>query len=160
DAVRDALRDPTRLGIEGLHRSGRGWMAPCPLHPDGTPSFSIIDYPDGLGWTCFAQCGGGDVLSLVGRMHGLDTGGGAFRRLVELGEQIASIGINASITTALRHPAPQPEPPREPPPEVEVLMTWDAAVRVCDDAEACAWLIQNRSLEPDRIEERNLARVL
>lgn len=161
DAVRDALRDPARLGLEGLHRSGRGWTGLCPLHPDREPSFSVLEHADGIGWTCFAGCGSGDVLGLLARQHGLDTCGSDFRRVVELGEQIAGIGSKAPKASVAppRRPAPRPEPPRLPPPELEVLALWEAGLPVCDDPETVAWL-EGRGLVPDRVEERNLARVL
>lgn len=54
-------------------RRGNHWVACCvlPDHADKTPSFVIGPSPDL--WRCFGCGRGGDLLTLVGMMRGLDT---------------------------------------------------------------------------------------
>src|SRR5947208_1901588 len=48
-------------------RSGRGWVARCPAHEDGTPSLGLDEGPDGRALiTCRAGCATADVLSCLG----------------------------------------------------------------------------------------------
>ena len=42
--------------LQKVKRSGRGWTAQCPAHPDKRPSFSIADGDRGVLMHCFAGC--------------------------------------------------------------------------------------------------------
>lgn len=52
--------------LEGVRKSGRGWIARCPAHGDKSPSLSVTDIGDGKVLVhCFAGC---DVHSIVGAL--------------------------------------------------------------------------------------------
>lgn len=53
--------------LDGVRRTGRGWMAKCPAHPDRHASLSIGEGTDGrVLLTCFAGCDTGAICSAVG----------------------------------------------------------------------------------------------
>jgi hypothetical protein len=54
-------------GLEGLRRSGDGYVARCPAHQDRTPSLSIRQGDDGrVLLHCWAGCGTEAVLDALG----------------------------------------------------------------------------------------------
>ena len=64
-----------------LQKSGRYFKALCPFHTEKTPSFIVN--PERQSWRCFGGCAtGGDVISFVMRVEGLDFGA-ALRLLAE-----------------------------------------------------------------------------
>jgi hypothetical protein len=154
-AVKDALRNPAVLGLDGLRWTGRQWMARSPWRDERTASCSIRDMADGLAFNDFGGRGG-NVLHVLAALHGLASRGADFAKVVEIGEQLA--GITPGEVPPPR-PTARPTPSRVPPPELEVRGQWEAALPVSSDAEAVAWL-EERHLDVDRIEERGLARVL
>lgn len=58
----------TLLGrLEGVRKSGKGWVARCPAHADRTASLSLAEGDDGrVLLHCFAGCGAADVVHAVG----------------------------------------------------------------------------------------------
>jgi DNA primase len=53
--------------VEGAKRTGRGWIAKCPAHKDGSPSLSISEGDDGrVLLRCFAGCSAAAVVGAVG----------------------------------------------------------------------------------------------
>ena len=52
----------------------------CPFHNDKHPSMKI--YPDDRGYYCFSCGSGGDTITFVSRLYGLDNEGAA-RKLIE-----------------------------------------------------------------------------
>lgn len=55
------------LRLEGVKRSGEGWMAKCPAHEDRTASLSIGTGLDGrVLLRCFAECSVHAIVSAVG----------------------------------------------------------------------------------------------
>lgn len=53
--------------LEGVRRSGGGWMARCPAHEDRSASLSIGAGSDGRVLVhCFAGCDTADVLAAIG----------------------------------------------------------------------------------------------
>ncbi|MYG98669.1 MAG: DNA primase [Acidimicrobiaceae bacterium] len=56
-----------------IKRSGRQWMARCPLHGERTPSLSVS--PDKGVYYCFGCQRSGDVITFVQEIEGLDFGG-------------------------------------------------------------------------------------
>lgn len=53
--------------LEGVRKSGRGWMARCPAHPDRHASLSIGENSDGWALlTCFSGCTADAICSAVG----------------------------------------------------------------------------------------------
>jgi hypothetical protein len=56
-----------RANLQGLRRSGRGYLARCPAHEDRTPSLSIGQGGDGrILLRCWAGCQTGAVLAALG----------------------------------------------------------------------------------------------
>ena len=75
DADLDAVRAATDLvALIGQHtevkRSGRSWMARCPIHGERTPSLSI-SAEKGV-WYCFGCERHGDAITFVREVEGLD----------------------------------------------------------------------------------------
>ena len=56
-----------------VKRSGRQWMARCPLHGERTPSLSVS--PDKGVYYCFGCQRSGDVITFVQEIEGLDFAG-------------------------------------------------------------------------------------
>jgi hypothetical protein len=54
--------------LQGVRRSGAGWMASCPAHPDRSPSLSVREGERGLLLHCFRGCVTEDVCSAL-RIH-------------------------------------------------------------------------------------------
>ncbi len=52
--------------LDGVKRSGRGWIARCPAHPDKTPSLSIHEGDIGLLVRCFAGCQTKEIVAALG----------------------------------------------------------------------------------------------
>jgi DNA primase len=52
-----------------LKKAGRYYKAPCPFHPEKTPSF--LANPDTQSWRCFGSCAeGGDIFNFAMKFHG------------------------------------------------------------------------------------------
>ena len=74
------------LRITRFARSGRGVKIPCPVH-GGQDNNCSVDEKDGrILFCCHSQCGGdgGDVIDLVGAVHGLTDPGEKIRRAAAL----------------------------------------------------------------------------
>ena len=53
--------------LDGVRKSGKGYMCKCPAHNDKTPSLSIIERIDGsVSITCFAGCEFHAIVSAIG----------------------------------------------------------------------------------------------
>lgn len=121
------------------------------------------------GWHCYQCEASGDALDLVAfRLRG--------HRLADLHDNgkaevrewcMRWLGLDTSPTSSprplpLARPTPPPAPEPEPvyPPAAEVAALWAACVRVDDDAEAAAWLREVRHVDPTRIADADVARVL
>ena len=53
--------------LDGVKKSGKGFIAKCPAHDDKTPSLSMIELADGrILIRCFAECPTLDVLAAIG----------------------------------------------------------------------------------------------
>lgn len=63
----------------GLKVNGRG-LCLCPFHKDQHPSMKI--YPHNRGYYCFSCGAGGDVITFVGKLYGLENEGAA-KKLIE-----------------------------------------------------------------------------
>lgn len=116
----------TRYGVE-LRRSGRALVGRCPFHADGgRPNFYV--YPQSDSWYCYRCAIGGDVISFVERVEGVD-----FRRAVErLG------GGSLALHAVRAHPA------RVVKPRTSRVMSLGPAERAC--LAAATELYQNRFL--------------
>lgn len=81
-----------------VESSGK-YTAVCPLHSDSTPSFSV--FGEGLKrWSCFAGCGAGDVLDLLGAFEPelLDGGTKVTRALLDRAELLIVLKDNLGWT--------------------------------------------------------------
>ncbi len=53
--------------LEGVRKSGRGWIARCPAHsPDLNPSLSVHEGDKGILLKCFAGCSYSEILAAIG----------------------------------------------------------------------------------------------
>ena len=53
--------------LDGVRRSGRGWMAKCPAHADRSPSLSVSEAEDGkILVHCFAGCSIEPICETIG----------------------------------------------------------------------------------------------
>jgi hypothetical protein len=52
--------------LQGVRRSGAGWAARCPAHPDRSPSLSIREGERGTLLHCFAQCSLESICAALG----------------------------------------------------------------------------------------------
>lgn len=107
DEVKARLADPVSvaetLGLAG-RREGQGVKVRCPWHNDSDPSCSLSRGADGgLRVRCFSCGEGGDVLSLIARVYGLDTRTD-FHRVLAQAQALAGL-VSSSP------PSPPPEPP-------------------------------------------------
>ena len=57
--------------------------ARCPLHEDGSNSFSVWESPEGWVWKCHAGCGNGDEITFLEKVRGIDRGN-AIRAFLDL----------------------------------------------------------------------------
>ncbi|MHB9023969.1 MAG: phage/plasmid primase, P4 family [Armatimonadota bacterium] len=58
--------------LDGVKRTGAGWMARCPAHDDKNPSLSITETPDRILLNCHAGCSSENVTRAMGlRMRDL-----------------------------------------------------------------------------------------
>ena len=66
-------------GFYGCRSNGRG-LCICPFHSDKHPSMKI--YPHNKGYYCFSCGSGGDVITFVGKLYGLDNEAAA-KKIIE-----------------------------------------------------------------------------
>lgn len=170
--VREALADPRRvaerLGLERSKTERGKWR--CPSH--GGTSLSLRRGRDGtLQARCFG-CGlGGDVLTLLAAVRGLDVRSD-FRVLLEEAAELAGLWhVVAELrdSSAPKVPRPRPVPVKSPPkaeedertypPADELAAVWDAAGLPSDDAEVRA-LLAARGLDAGRVDGTECARVI
>jgi hypothetical protein len=172
--IKYALSDPTRvleaLGMMGqgkarLRQAG-GWSVRCPVHEDGTPSCSVQQRDGVILWKCHGCQASGDVLHLVAFANNLniDTN---FKAVLAEAARLAGLwhivdklaGREPVGPRPVPPPPPVAEPPREWPPREEVAALWSACVPTADDVDVASYL-RARSLNPDVIDGRELARAL
>jgi hypothetical protein len=171
--LRRDLCDPRKvLDALGLleRRSPRqagGYLVRCPAHGEKTPSCSVQVKGGSLLWHCHGCGAGGDVISLVAAVRGLDTHT-QFRGVLRAAAEIAG---RRDILATLdgRDPGPRPAPKPRPtpapatertyPPAAEVGALWDASVPVHHDAQAASWLA-SRGLRTHDLEPFDLVRAL
>lgn len=154
--VKAAIVDPEALGLDGLRREGGGWKARCVWHSEKTPSLQLRLYADGLGAKCFGCERGGTILDVLAAQLGLEPRGRDFARVVEWGERLAGVLSKSSPPNRL---SVRYVPERTTPPREEVERLWNDSAQTTDDREGTSWL-KGRCIEPDTVEERDLARSL
>ncbi len=175
--IKRALSDPTKvleaLGILGegraRQRQAGGWIILCPVHNEKSPSCSVQNRGGELLWHCHGCDTGGDVLSLVAAVRGLNTK----RNFRDVLLEAARIGglwhavddITGRVTAREERRAAAPAPvvhapvERPWPPLDEVLALWDACGPVSDDDETAAYL-RGRGVDPEGVDGREIGRVL
>lgn len=153
-------------------RAGAWLTQPCPLHGGDGPNFHV--HPETLAWCCHSACqASGDVVAFVERRDGVGFVEAA-RWLAELvGEELPGNGRRETSTVRRSRPAAvrpakgtdtvhtlsRPAPTYRRPPAAEVLALWNGAQPVTADDEAAAYLA-GRAIDPARVDEQHLARVL
>lgn len=125
-AIREALRDPLALcdalGLCDTAGRGRTWFLDgpnrlrvrCPWHEEKTGSCSVSIGPDGtVRVYCFGCRTGGDALTLIGGVHGLDRKR-EYLRIIEIGAALAGLTVPPPRART-EHPLPRraPAPPQE-----------------------------------------------
>ena len=69
-------RDPTGLvldRLEGVRKSGTGWIAKCPAHEDRSPSLSVKEGQRGVMLHCHAGCSFAAIVEAMGLRRQSDT---------------------------------------------------------------------------------------
>jgi DNA primase len=140
-AIRHALTDVRRVctelglldGPRSFLRQPRGLTIRCPWHDDRSPSCSVRVANDGtIAAHCFACDKGGDVLSLIAIVRGLDVQRD-FREILRAGAELAGLwGVVAELDAAA---TPQKARAR--------------ARRVSTAQARAAWTAKRRTLPPD-----------
>lgn len=167
--VRRALSNPRKvadaLGLKVDDDAGSYVLVRCPIHAENTGSCSLRKKQGTIGVKCHSCDWTGDVLTLVAAVYGLDIKR-SFPEVLATACELAGMRDEAE---AIRQgkpaperatlPAPPPEPEPEYPPAREVFELWDTARPVTGDIEATALLVSRR-IDPDRVAELDLARVL
>jgi DNA primase len=112
-AIRHALTDVRRVctelglldGPRSFQRQPRGLTIRCPWHDDRSPSCSVRLADDGtIAVHCFACDKGGDVLSLIAIVRGLDVQRD-FREILRAGAELAGLwGVVAELDAAATPP--------------------------------------------------------
>lgn len=164
--IRAALTDPRALcsalglleGPEG-HGKGCAWRSIsggvqvcCPSHDERTPSCSVTRGPDGtVRVHCFGCSEGGDALSLVAAVRGLDVRRD-FARVLDEAADVAGIARPSRSTSTWSSSTPARPPPRRATPARAV-----EAVEVVDDGvmEQLAAVLRERApvtRSPDAME--------
>jgi len=174
--IKRALSDPTRvleaLGMMGQGkaraRQAGGWMIRCPVHEDGEPSCSVQQKDGVILWKCWGCDASGDVLHLVAAARGMKIEHDFKRILIEaarlgglwhLVEKLEGREPREPAPPPAPLPEPKPEPPRVWPPTDEVQSLWASCVPTSDDVVVADYL-RARSLSPDAVDSRDLARAL
>jgi hypothetical protein len=168
--VRQALSSPRRvteaLGLKADHAGDSQAFICCPVHAENTPSCSLRRKGGTLGVKCFGCEFTGDVLTLVAVVHGIDIKS-AFPEVLATACDLAGMRDEAEAVRQGK-PAPernvvaapvQSEPEPEYPKAKEVADLWETAQPVNTSIDACALLVSRR-IDPDRVAELDLARVL
>jgi hypothetical protein len=173
--IKYALSDPTRvleaLGMMGQGkaraRQAGGWSVRCPVHEDNSPSCSVQQREGVILWKCHGCGATGDVLTLVAVANNLklDT---QFKSVLAAAARLGGLWhlVDKFEGREPREPRPEfvpppvrIEPPREWPPKDEVDALWASCVSTSDHADASVYL-RGRSLDPEIIDARGLARAL
>ena len=175
--IRYALTDPYALcaslgfiaGKGSFVRQGtRGVTVCCPFHEEKSPSCSVRIAGDGtISVRCFGCGATGDALSLIAAKRGMSIVRDFRQVLIEAAVIAGLHGVVAELetgTTKQERPAVPPPraaalPERTYPPIAEVLALLERSTPVADDVEAAAMLAA-RKIDPERISESGIARVI
>jgi len=139
-----------RLGF----RLGRGNRGACPIHGGQNPTSFGLDVRGGMLVGSCHSCGwGGDVISLVGAMEGLDRFGDVVRRAAEI------LGVDFEERSDVHQAPPPPEPPRPYPDAGEVASVWLSCPAGEYSPEATSYL-EGRGFDVQTLRELDVVREL
>jgi hypothetical protein len=106
-----------RLGLEiGRQRLREGVLVCCPVHAERRPSCSLAERDGRIVWHCHACHEGGDAITLVAALEGLDHRR-KFRRVAERAAEILGVTLEGGPRPARRR--------RRADPAVSLAMTID-----------------------------------
>jgi hypothetical protein len=174
--IKAMLSDPTRV-LEALGMMGQGkararqtggWVVRCPVHDDSSPSCSVQQRDGVILWKCWGCGATGDVLHLVASANNLNLETN-FKAVLAAAARLGGLWhlVDKLEGRAPREPMPAPvlpppstpEPPREWPDKAEVEALWSACTTTEESADVVAYL-RARSLSPELVDARELARAL
>lgn len=151
------------LGLEAVGHNGLGPCPACGAQTRGDRRGALGVRPDDAGWACFRCNAKGDAITLASWcVCGEPRPNKA--RLRDVRQRCAARGL-CNLAGGGTSPFPSVRPPRaEPvpvrPPSREVARVWEQAREVLDDAQARAWLAEQRGLDPGAVADFDLARVI
>jgi DNA primase len=156
-AVRQRLSKPAfvakALGLKVDHDSGGYTVTHCPVHGDRNPSFSVYKKNGSVRARCHGCEWRGDVLDLIGAVHGI-TG---FREQLAAACELAGMypeadELRGGKKAPRRAPlaTPEPEPERDYPPAADVALLWSACIPVTEDAEVSS-MLRERNIDPESV---------
>jgi hypothetical protein len=157
--IRRRLADPIEVARlvrieDGAKRQSRGLMVRCPNHNERTASCSVRIASDGTIWCHCHGCGwAGDVIDLIGKVHGAPGKGDAIRIAAGLAGVDGASGV---APPAPPRPALPPPAPRFPP-DAEAFY---AACLPVSDAIPLRAQLRARGIDHATVTDRGLARAL
>lgn len=174
--IKRALSDPLTVcrslgflaGPKGSWvRQSQGILVRCPAHSEKTPSCSVQRKGSGLLWKCHGCDAGGDVLSFVATVRGLDVAT-EFRTV--LIESAVTAQLHALVTELERGEVQERpraratlsqesslESERPYPPLDDVKAFWSECGAIAKTSDSGFWL-SGRGLDPERIFASGLAK--
>lgn len=129
ERIKSALPVDELARHNGAHLNRLG-VGRCPLHDDSSPSFKATRDR----WVCYAGCGSGDALDLIGQLY--ECAGGFVERL-RIGCDLAGIDYDAEQASFLGQ-APKARAPREALPPLKVVAPRERAPQLYEWEERAA----------------------
>lgn len=169
--IRRTLTDPIQLVralqlTKGAKKTTKGATVRCPVHSEKSASCSVHRGKDGtIAVYCFGCGFGGDALSLIAAVHGLDVRANFKDVLLEaatlagLHTVIDEINGRAKYTPRELPPLLDPEPDVEYPDKGEIDKFWSDLIAIKDDPVTQKHLA-SRGLDYRDIDVIDLARVI
>ena len=162
DAIKATLCDPrdfatrTELDRGARPAPGGGIYVLCPWHAEKSGSCHLSTSRGALVAYCHGCGAGGDVLSLVAAVEGLDIEAD-FPAVLEAAGELARVDVSRPPRVA---PRPQVQAEQRPyPPLADVERIWALARPVVEDDQVAAWL-RSRAIDPNLVAVRDLARAV
>lgn len=97
--------DPAVLGLYqsrvSLKREGKEFLGLCPLRPEKTPSFKVFQHQNSWVFKCFGCGVGGDIISLVAKVDGLNFKDAVDKIKHELGQSFSATKRSENVFSSL-----------------------------------------------------------